>query len=238
MDFEKFDWTNDCEKLHEGSMKIVGWLSKFPDIALASVLRGPGDELLQEEVHLLSELKANGIRTVGFSDHLFDVKHYQADGEGSAKGYLLKYFSDDDCFLYEEGEPGTENHVLEKMRKLKILKNDEGDWTMNRDTIKVIKEHNLEENFMEDLTAIVKFMLDKKLRIVDFQGVLTKDGHFHVADPLRLEPIKEKINKHLLEGVFMSSLTPQRENKPKRHAFDLLGIDLGVEVPDVDPDEE
>ena len=37
------------------------------------------------------------------------------------------------------------------MRKLRILDGDEGDWTMNRDTLRILKENNLEEPFMQVL---------------------------------------------------------------------------------------
>ena len=35
------------------------------------------------------------------------------------------------------------------MRKLRILNGDEGDWTMNRDTLRILKENGLEEPFMQ-----------------------------------------------------------------------------------------
>lgn len=232
LDWLQFDWNNECTAVHEGSMKVVGCLESYPGVAVASVLRGTGETLLQEEMSLLAELKASGIRTIGFLNRLLDVKHFAGSGDETAKAYLMQYFSEDMCFVYEEGEPGTEDHVLEPIRKLKILKNDEGDWTMNRDTIRVLKENNLEEEFMEDLTALVKFMVDKQVRIVDFQGVLGKNGHFYVADPLRLEPL-EKLNRYCLEGVFMSSASPARQNKTWKAAFvDGLGMDLAVDVPD------
>merc|ERR1712216_757773 len=146
---------------------------------------------------------------------------------------LLQYFTDDMVFPYEEGEPGTCDHVSERIRKLRLLDGDEGDWAINRDTIRILKENGLEMNFMEDLTTYVSMMLAKGLRIVDFQGFLGRDGHFYVADPLRMAPIGSMVNQHLLQGVFKSSNRPQRENKPHRAAFvDGLKVDLGVIVPD------
>ena len=62
-----------------------------------------------------------------------------------------------------------------------------------------------------------------------------RNGHFYVADPLKLQPVEKKVNRHLLEGVFMTSTNPKRENKPKKAAFaDGLGqvLELGVAVPD------
>jgi len=234
IDWQQFDWRRDCLGLHEGSMKTVGCLKSHPRIALASATHGTGDDLITQEVNTLNELEANGIRTVSYCKNILDVPSVDLDQtEARAKGYLLQYFDRDSCFLFEEGEPGTEDHYLEPMRKLKLLANDEGDWAMNRDTIRIVQENHLESAFMQDLTAIVKLMLDKGVRIVDFQGVLGKDGHFYVADPLRLEQITGKVNRYLLEGVYMSSTSPQRENKPRKAAFvDALGIDLGVVVPD------
>merc|ERR1712107_461939 len=88
---------------------------------------------------------------------------------------------------------------------------------------------------MGDLTAIVKAMLRYRTRIVDFQGVLGRDGHFYVADPLKLEFIGQNVNRFLLSGVYMSSQDPQRQNKPGRAAFvEGLGVGLGIVVPDVD----
>lgn len=233
IDWGAFNWHTDCVGLHEGSMKVVGCLKAHPGVALASVSSGTGEALIQEEVTTLIELQANGIRTVAFSKQILDVPHIDPNCAERAKGYLLQYFDRDSCFLYEEGEPGTEDYFLEPMRKLKLLRNDEGDWTMNRDTIRILKEHNLQKEFMVDLTAIVKLVLHKGVRIVDFQGVLGKDGRFYVADPLKLETIEEKVNRYLLEGVFMASTNPQRVNKPFKEAFvEGLGIDLGLVVPD------
>jgi len=233
VDWEHFDWRNDCLGLHEGSMKVVGCLKSHPGIAVASVLRGTGEELIRHEIRTLDELAANGIRTLVYDTNMFEVAHFDPNSDDKAKAYLLQYFNEESCFLYEEGEPGTEDHVLEPIRKLKLLDGDEGDWVFNRDTIKVLKENKLEHNFMQDLTAVVKLMVDKGVRVTDFQGVLGKDGHFYLADPLELAPIGQKVNKYLLEGLFMNSVSPKRENKPKRAAFvEGLGIELGVTVPD------
>lgn len=233
-DWQQFDWRTECLGLHEGSMKTVGCLKSHPRVALASATHGTGEDIIQHEVDLLNELAANGVRTIAYCNKVLDVPSVDPDQrEVRAKAYLMQYFDEASCFLFEEGEPGTEDHYLEPMRKLKLVANDEGDWAMNRDTIRILKENHLEGAFMQDLTAIVKFMLDKSVRIVDFQGVLGKDGHFYIADPLRLEPMTDKVNKYLLEGVFMSSTQPQRENKPKKAAFvEALGVDLGVSVPD------
>merc|ERR1712232_1108395 len=175
-----------------------------------------------------------GIRTIGFAPQTLDVRSYW-DKDVMAKGYLLQYFSLDMAFVYEEGEPGSEDHFLEPMRKLKILYADEGDWSINRDTIRVLKENGLEKEFMGDLSNIVGMMCAKGKRIVDLQGVLGRDGHFYLADPLCLEDVPHKVNRYLLDGVFMNSENPKRNNKPQRAAFvDGLGVDLGVEVLDED----
>lgn len=232
-DWSRFDWVRDCHIVHEGSMKVVGHLKSHPGIALVSVLSGTGEDLIQKEISTLSKLASEGIRVVGYAGEILDVPCYDASTQAMAKGYLVQYFTDDAAFVYEEGEVGTDDYVLEKMRKLRILYGDEGDWVMNRDTIRVLKENKLEKQFMEDLTAYANWLLLKNVRIVDFQGVLGKDGHFYVADPLDIQPIETKVNRHLLEGVFMNSTNPKRENKPRRAAFvDELGIELGVVVPD------
>lgn len=233
IDWSRFNWGSDCSSVHEGSMKVVGNLKSHPGVAVVSVLAGTGDPLIQNEINTLSSLAAHGIRTIKFARQVLDVPHFDSSQGGTAKGYLVEYFSANKAFLYEEGEPGTEDHFLEPMRKLRILAGDEGDWTMNRDTIRVLKENSLEKEFMEDMTAYVKLFRSKGVRIVDFQGILGKDGHFYIADPLRFEPIGAKVNKNLLEGVFMTSRSPARENKPSRAAFvQGLGVELGVTVPD------
>lgn len=232
-DWSNFDWAQHCDVIHTGSMKVVGCLKSYKGLALASVLHGTGESIIPAEVSTLSNLAAEGIRTVEFSDQVLDVPCYDSSTEGKAKAYLIQHFSEETAFFYEEGEPGTQDHVKEAMRKLRILSNDEGDWTMNRDTIRVLKEMKLEKEFMEDLTAYVTLMLSKGVRVNDFQGLLGKDGHFYLADPLEIQPIEARVNRHLLEGVFMSSRNPHRENKLYKAAFsDGLGMDLGVEVPD------
>lgn len=233
LDWSNFDWTRDCEVIHSGSMKVVGCLKSHKGVAVASVLRGTGEDVIPAEVSTLTNLVAEGIRTVEFADRILDVPCYDSSIKANAKAYLIQHFSEETAFFYEEGKPGTEDHVKEPMRKLRILSNDEGDWTMNRDTIRVLKERKLEKEFMEDLTAYVALMLSKGVRVNDFQGLLGKDGHFYLADPLEIQPIEPKVNRHLLEGVFMRSSNPHRENKPYREAFsDTLGMNLGVDVPD------
>lgn len=212
-------------------MKVVGQLKSHPGVAVVSVREGTGDPLIQNEIDTLLTLAANGIRTIKFASEILDVPRFDSSQGGTAKGYLVEYFDEEKAFMYEEGEPGTEGHVVECMRKLRILHGDEGDWTMNRDTVRVLKESGLEKEFMEDLTAYVNLLLTKGVRIIDFQGILGKDGHFYVADPLKLEPIGAKVNKNLLEGVFMSSKRPARKNKTNRTAFvQGLGVDLGMDL--------
>merc|ERR1719321_2036305 len=104
---------------------------------------------------------------------------------------------------------------------------------MNRDTIRIVKENNLQNAFMDDLSAYVNMMLSKGVRVNDFQGVLGKDGHFYLADPLEIQPIEAKVNQYLLEGLFMISKNPLRENKAYKAAFvQGLGIDLTADIPD------
>lgn len=233
INWSQFDWARDCDPIHEGSMKVVGCLKSHPGIAVASVLRGTGESTILAEIESLNSLAAEGIRTIGYASQMIDVPHFDAGSEVKAKAYLLQYFSEEATFSYEEGEPDTEDYFVEPMLKLKILQEDEGDWLINKHTVRAVKDNDLEHEFMEDITAVVKMLVSKGVRIVDFQGVLGTDGHFYVADPLRLDPIDKKVNRHLLEGVFMSSTNPARENKPKRVAFvDALGVGLGVDVPD------
>lgn len=233
LDWAKFDWTRDCHPIHEGSRKVVGRLKSHPSLALASVKFGDGVSSIDREISTLCTLQENGIRTLIFSTQQVDVPHIDKSINTTCKGYLFQYFSEESVFLYEEGEPGTPDYFLEPMLKLRILHNDEGIWAMNRYTIRVLKENDLGRAFMEDLSAYVKFMLAKGVRIVDFQGLLGKNGHFYVADPLYVGPIEEKVNRKLLEGVFMSSTNPKRENTPNKAAFaEGLGMELGVSVPD------
>ena len=71
----------------------------------------------------------------------------------------------------------------------------------------------------------MRLLVEKGMRINDYQGVLGRDGHFYVADPLQLQAIGKKVNRHLLEGVYMSSTSPERENRPKKAALaDGLGL--------------
>ena len=222
-------------------MKVVGRLAAWPSIAIASTLHasaGSGEAVIQQELDLLNAVAAEGIRTIGFSPRVLTVPSYERGGSAACSAYLLQYFSLDDAFVYEEGETGTPDHFIEPMRKLRILDGDEGDWTMNRDTLRILREYSLEEPFMEDLRAYVKLLLEKGLRINDYQGVLGIDGHFYVADPLHLEPVGRKVNRHLLQGVFMTSAHPKRENKASKAAFvEGLGLDLGLAVVDEDESE-
>lgn len=232
-DWTHFDWLHDCEKIYEGSMKVVGCLKSHPGVAIASVLRGSGEKLIREEVATLTKLAAENIRTIEFSDQILEVPSFDSSAGITANAYLIQHFSDETAFFFEEGEPGTDDYFKEPMRKLKILSNDEGDWTINRDTIRVLKEHGLEEEFMDDISSYVAYMQSTGERINDFQGLLGKDGHFYVADPLKIQPIDTKVNRHLLEGIFMESEKPCRNNKAYKAAFvHGLGVELEVHVPD------
>ena len=218
IDWAQFDWARDCQAIHKGSMKVVGRLSGYPTVAIAStlfpIMEGEGS-IIHDEIKVLSEIAAHGVRTLGFSDRVLSVPSYA--GDGAAHAYLLQYFSLDDAFVYEEGEPGTEDHFIEPMRKLRILENDEGDWTMNRDTIRIVSEHHLEESFLQDLRSYVELILHKAMRINDYQGVLANDGHFYVCDPLHLEKVEKKVNRYLLEGVFRSWAVSRRRFEPRPH---------------------
>jgi len=214
-------------------MKVVGRLKDYPKVAIASVLSGVGEPLIKGEVETLKGLAAEGVRTIGMLDTILDVPCYSSESKAKAKAFLVQYFDEDSAFYFVEGDPGADDCVKEAMRKLKLVEGDEGDWVVNKDTIRVLKENDLGREFMADLSAYVAMLLSQRQRVVDFQGVLGKDGHFYVSDPLRLEPIETKVNRNLLHGVFMTSANPPRENKPKRAAFvDGLGLALDLDVPD------
>eukprot|EP00443_Scrippsiella_acuminata_P058799 CAMPEP_0115446618 /NCGR_PEP_ID=MMETSP0271-20121206/39542_1 /TAXON_ID=71861 /ORGANISM="Scrippsiella trochoidea, Strain CCMP3099" /LENGTH=273 /DNA_ID=CAMNT_0002872661 /DNA_START=30 /DNA_END=851 /DNA_ORIENTATION=- len=228
-----FDWKRDCSSLHEGSMKVVGRLKAYPKVAVASVITGVGESLIRSEVDMLKNLAAQGVRTIRLSDKILEVPCYSSEVKVKAKAFLIEYFDETTAFYYSEGEPGTDGYVQEAMRKLKLVEGDEGDWVINKDTIRVLKENGLERQFMDDLSAYVAMLLAQQKRVVDFQGLLGKDGHFYVSDPLRLESLETKVNRNLLHGVFMTSANPPRENKPRRAAFvEGLGLELGLDVPD------
>eukprot|EP00928_Gymnodinium_smaydae_P021449 TRINITY_DN18367_c0_g1_i1.p1 TRINITY_DN18367_c0_g1~~TRINITY_DN18367_c0_g1_i1.p1 ORF type:complete len:357 (+),score=47.88 TRINITY_DN18367_c0_g1_i1:15-1085(+) len=234
LDWSNFDWDRDCLAVHQGSMKIVGRLKSHPGIAIASALHSTGYTLIQKEIANLDTLAAEGIRTIRYSHQMIEIP-CRHDRSVKAAGYLMQYFGEETAFVYEEGDPGTEDHVIEPMRKLRVVQDDEGIWSMNRDTIRILKEYHLENAFMEDLAVYVKLMMSKHVRINDFQGFLGKDGHFYVADPLGLEPIRRPVNKNLLDGVFMHSEKPPRKNRPSRQSFvDALGVSLGFDVLDTD----
>jgi len=246
INFSHFNWqlnstsAGQCMTIHEGSMKIVCRLASHPSVALVSVMRGSGKGLLDEEIGLLRSIRKLGIRTVAFHKTVLEVPHFNQNSETEvAAAYLVQYLDRETCFFYEEGEPETEDYFAEPMRKLKLLDSDDGDWAMNRDVIQTLNHKcadssTCRSNFMQDLTMIVKAMLETHRRIVDFQGVLGKDGHFYVADPLKLRYVRA-VNRYMLSGVYTYSDHPQRQNKPKKAAFvEGLGMDLGVFVPDVD----
>lgn len=235
IDWGHFKWQEHCLKLHHGMYKIVCQLKSYPRVAVASIRRCTGD-VIEEEVRILNELEANGVRTVAHGKEILDVPFFnpECDQTSSTKGYLLQYFDKDSCFLFVDGEPGTEDYFVEPMRKLQLVEADGGDWQINHDTIRILQEHHLERVFMQDLTAIVKLMLDTGHRIGDFQGVLGRDGHFYVADPLSPEPIHTKVNRHLMKGIFTSSQHPKRQNKKLVGFVDALGVELGVSVPDIE----
>ena len=107
-DWARFDWKAHCLAVHVGSMKVVGRLQSHPTIAIASALRssaGADRSIIREELGLLVAVAAHGIRTIGFSTRILSVASYQGDGT-MCEAYLLQYFSIDDAFVYEEGQPG------------------------------------------------------------------------------------------------------------------------------------
>jgi len=217
-------------------MKVVGQLKDYPRIALVSVQEGSGASQIPKEIDLLSELVDNhGIRTIPFSRRILDVPVCDVcNEEPTAKAYLQFYFNDDMCFLFREGEPGTEDYCEESMRKLKICQEDEGCWEFNGDTIKVLQEHGLQKAFMEDLTNYVR-LLAKNQRVVDLQGLLGLDGHFYLADPLDIWTITSDISQYFLEGIFKHprNRTRRYEAYSEHGVYFIqgLGMSLGVPVP-------
>jgi len=204
MDWSSFDWQRDCKAIHMGTTKVVGQLREYPHVALVSVQSGNGAWEIEKEVSLLTMLAdEHGIRTVPFSRKVFDVPSYDPGGnEPTAKAYLQCYFDSDMCFLFRQGEPGTDEYYEDSMRKLKVCQGDEGVWEFNGDTIRVLNEYGLQNEFMEDLTNYVKLLVQKQRRVVDLQGILGLDGHFYMADPLDVWAIDSEVSPYFLEGVF------------------------------------
>lgn len=236
-----FDWQRDCKVIHQGTMKVVGQLREYPHIALVSVQAGSGALEIENEVNLLSELvDVHGVRTVPFSRTIMDVPHFNPCSEVvSAKGYLQYYFSHDMCFPFVCGEPGSEDYYEDSMRKLRICQEDEGLWEFNGDSIQILNRHGLQKEFMEDLSNYVE-LLAKKIRVVDLQGMLGLDGHFYIADPLRLWAINSEFSQYFLEGVFKhpANVAKQYEAYAEFGVYFIEGLGLNLEALNVDVDDD
>eukprot|EP00930_Biecheleria_cincta_P029205 TRINITY_DN20333_c0_g1_i1.p1 TRINITY_DN20333_c0_g1~~TRINITY_DN20333_c0_g1_i1.p1 ORF type:complete len:304 (-),score=44.58 TRINITY_DN20333_c0_g1_i1:640-1551(-) len=238
MNWSSFDWQRDCKAMHMGARKVVGQLRKYPHVALVSVQSGNGDWEIEKEINLLTMLAdEHGLRTVPFSRKVLDVPHYDPSGdEPTAKAYLQCYFDRDMCFLFKQGEPGTDDYYEESMRKLKVCQGDEGVWEFNGDTIRVLNEYGLQSEFMEDLTSYVQFFAQRQCRVVDFQGILGLDGHFYLADPLDVWAVDSEVSTYFLEGLFKHPRNAPRVYRDYStfgvHFCQGLRANLGVSFPD------
>lgn len=234
-DWSSFDWQRDCKAIHMGEMKVVGQLSEYPHIALVSVQSGNGAWQIEKEVNMLTDLAdEHGIRTIPFSRKVFDVPHYDPNGnEPIAKAYLQCYFDRDMCFLFRQGEPGTDDYYEESMRKLKICQGDEGMWEFNGDTIRLLNEYGLQKEFLEDLRNYVKLLVQRRWRVVDLQGILGLDGHFYMADPLDAWAIDAEVSPFFLEGLFKHPRNVHRAYREYSQfgVYFCQGLNVGLGAP-------
>jgi len=193
----KFDYATSCLAKPVGSIKVVCQLKDFPEIGVATCLRGSPEEcqgLVESETKLLGALEKGGLTVIPFSTSFVNVPCY-ADNAKTCPGYLLTFLTN--AAKYDDGEGGTES-----MLKPSVCKGDGGFCVpCNQEIIKAAKTFDKVSeqyvNFARDMQKIYKYFKDVGI-VHDFQGMLDlTSGHFFVADPQTTDTEKCAVDKML-----------------------------------------